>query len=468
MADGNAIKRGAGYILLTMKDDLNTKLGAVQQKLKTFGRAFSVVGKAAAGLGGSLSALAIYAAHTSKTSGNINKIGEAFSGLKSTIGQLVDNVYAPSVPVFQAMTRSLGQFLTQNQWLVKWAVMGAAGLTGMGVAMIFVGKASKIAAAGITLIKPLISLGFTALANPWVLLGLGIAGVGVAALALTGTLGPLLNWLGTGFTAVAHTATSAFQGIKDAMMAGDWRTAAAILWTGMQLAWHEGTQPLQEIWFNFKQESLATAINLFYGIESAWARVWAGLKASWMLAKSTFFQIWDAMQGKLAQFIDKALEATGYYTPEQAKYLKNMREADSRQQSTDRSRSAADDAAKIIEEQKSELAKIEQARISLLAGTAGMADEESKRLTQKIADLRGQLAGQTARAAAEAAAIPALVASEAAKVSSSGTFTGAAAAGLAGKSAADETAKNTKDSADTLKEIAKNTKNGPGSIVWAG
>ncbi|MFQ3651723.1 MAG: hypothetical protein SNJ75_15470 [Gemmataceae bacterium] len=61
-----------------------------------------------------------------------------------------------------------------------------------------------------------------------------------------------LGWLGEQFNGLKETTLAAWQGISDALAAGDIGLAARILWLTLKMEFQKGVLWLEEKWIDFK------------------------------------------------------------------------------------------------------------------------------------------------------------------------------------------------------------------------
>jgi len=119
----------------------------------------------------------------------------------------------------------------------------------------------------------------------------------VAALAgylihATGAGAKALSWLGERFEALKQTALAAWQGISDALAAGDIGLAARILWLTLKVEWRKGVNFLREHWTRFKEFFMSVATDAFYGVVKLLAEAWAGLQTAWVETVTFLANTW--------------------------------------------------------------------------------------------------------------------------------------------------------------------------------
>jgi hypothetical protein len=125
-----------------------------------------------------------------------------------------------------------------------------------------------------------------------------VAGLGAYILFATNAGGQALAWLGERFDELKSFALTAFQGIKDALAAGDISLAAKILWLSLQVAWRTGIATLKGWWLEFKGWFLKVTDDIFYGAVAMIADAWFGLRKIWL----TTVNYWTDILNKFAAF----------------------------------------------------------------------------------------------------------------------------------------------------------------------
>jgi len=120
-------------------------------------------------------------------------------------------------------------------------------------------------------------------------------------------MGQAIDWLGNKFSQLADISRTTFQGIADALSAGGIQLAAQILWTGLQLAWAQGTQELSAAWVKFKYEFVQVAAAAFYGALEIYENVEASLTKAWLNTVATFGDIWDGFTSYFGDVWDKVI-----------------------------------------------------------------------------------------------------------------------------------------------------------------
>jgi hypothetical protein len=255
--------------------------------------------------------------------------GDRMDALWKVLKQASFTVGAALAPTLieavQAMTRAAVATLNwvkANKPLIVMVDKIAAGVVVAGAALIGLGAAVYVAGAALGAIAGTIGAVGTVigaigsaiafLTSP---IGLAIAGVvalGGAFVYFSGAGGKAIDWLGGQFKSLKDTVGKTFQGISDAMAAGDMSLAAKVLWAGMKLSWLEGTNGLRSIWSSFNADFVTSMTNSFFDIEAGWVGMAAGMLSTWEVFKNDASTVWNKLQ---------ALIYTGSMelTPEQVK-----------------------------------------------------------------------------------------------------------------------------------------------------
>lgn len=135
----------------------------------------------------------------------------------------------------------------------------AAVITGMGTVFQMLGAAIAF------LVSP-IGLVITALGT-----------LGAYLVYTTDVAGQAVDWLGTKFGTLKDDAVTAYQGIADAMAAGDMALAAKVLWLTVKMEWTRGVNYLEKMWLNFKHFFVRIGYDAFDGVRAAWQMIQHGI-----------------------------------------------------------------------------------------------------------------------------------------------------------------------------------------------
>ncbi len=198
--------------------------------------------------------------------------------------------------------KHVADWVRNNRQLVATVLKVAAAVTAAGISIMLLGfvlsalgtvfgmLAAAIAGVG-TVLKLAVTL-FGALLSP-----IGLVAGALVALAgylayVSGTGTQALSWLGRQFAALRDEATAAWQGIANALAAGDIGLAARILWLTLKMEWQKGVAWLTEKWVGFKETFMAVATEAVYGTAGILTKGWALLQSAWVETVAFMSRAW--------------------------------------------------------------------------------------------------------------------------------------------------------------------------------
>lgn len=162
-------------------------------------------------------------------------------------------------------------------------------ISGLGMAL---GKLSMVITSVGAVFKFLASA-IAFLISPIGLVITAIIALGAYLLYTTGAAGKAIDWLGQKFSILKNDAVEAYQGIADAMAAGDMALAARILWLTLKMEWMRGINLLEKAWLNFRNFFIRIGYDAFYGVMVAVQTVWNGLEVGWIETTAFFAKCWQ-------------------------------------------------------------------------------------------------------------------------------------------------------------------------------
>jgi hypothetical protein len=220
------------------------------------------------------------------------------------------------------------------------------------------GALAYSAAAGVaSLASAAVSGGLSLILGPVGLIAIALTGAtlafvkfhGVLGTLLSGSLGTAVAWLKDRFVELKDDAVAAFQGISDAMAAGDMALAAKVLWATIKMEATKGIAALESHWLDFKNwfvgiwnevgTSIAsTLIDAFYSVHSAWVNVSAGMQTAWAETTTGMGILWDQFKNWLStgsseltpEQQDKHMAAAGQMSKENQKIEQDRKAAQER------------------------------------------------------------------------------------------------------------------------------------------
>ncbi|MBI5725217.1 MAG: phage tail tape measure protein [Planctomycetes bacterium] len=200
---------------------------------------------------------------------------------------------------------SATQWLRQNKDLVLTIMKVAAAIAAGGVALIGLGYAISGLGAIFGVLATILTgvgsvLGMLGAILAWMLSPIGMVITAMVALGryiiyATGASGKALGWLGERFGELKDDAMQAYQGIADALAAGDIGLAAKILWLTLKMEWQKGVNWISSIWNEGLQWVEKRAIEAFYGLGMAVGTIWHGMEVGWIELTAGMSEIWTML-----------------------------------------------------------------------------------------------------------------------------------------------------------------------------
>jgi hypothetical protein len=119
-----------------------------------------------------------------------------------------------------------------------------------------------------------------------------IAALGAYLIYATGAGAKALGWLGQKFGVLKDDALAAYQGIADALAAGDIGLAVKILWLTMKMEWTRGVNFLEKAWLNFRNFFIKIGYDAWHGLLAVAEIVWHALEVGWIETTAFFSKLW--------------------------------------------------------------------------------------------------------------------------------------------------------------------------------
>ena len=196
------------------------------------------------------------------------------------------------------------KWITGHKEMVILALKIGAGITVAGGALIAMGATFAVigsVAGGLATAISLVVGSVALLAS--VLTNSAVIAVGATIAALVGlasymgyasdTGRVVLSQLGQYFNDLKKVALSAFGGITDALMSGDFKLAAEVAWSGVKVAFAEGVKPIMDAWINLKEFARET-----------WNSVTTTMVKSFYIASSYFVSVWEKARSIFNSIMD--------------------------------------------------------------------------------------------------------------------------------------------------------------------
>lgn len=443
--------------------------------------------------------------------------GDTLDDLWKVLKSGVFAIGAALAPLLQDLATSAirvakvtADWVRQNKGLIATVFKIVAGVAAAGIVLVVlgtlisgVGVAFGVAASiitGVGTVLGVIGTVIGALLSPIGLVAAAIVGLGGYLLYVSGAGSEALQWLTDAFGALKDDALAAWQGIGDALAAGDLALAAKILWLTLRMEWQKGVAFLQEHWIAFKEFFLSIATDAFYGVVGLLIDAWAGLQVAWVETTTFLADAWTVFTSGLTKgwntaqnFISKGvlrlmkLFDSSLNIDEASKILDEQFQ----QQSAATYRQAQQTIGERDRRRQEQRTQIESGRQGAQAEVGRMAEaDRAARQQQNESDLKGsEDALQQARkewedALAEAASkrqeaettgspgrikrakddlngMPDLLSQVGQdKVSVKGTFNALGARGLASEGPAERTAKASEETAKNTKRLLQEAQHG--------
>jgi hypothetical protein len=238
-----------------------------------------------------------------------DEFGDALGDLWKVLKQAVFTIGSALAPLLQTLAEKItyavsvaSQWLRQNKELVVTVlkvaaavVAGGLALVALGYAIMGVAKVMGILATVVSGVGTVLKLLGAVLA--WMISPIGMVIVAVAALGAyilyaTGMGAKALGWLGERFNELRQDAADAYQGIADALAAGDIGLAAKILWLTLKMEWTKGVNWISKIWNGALLWLRQRATEAFYGLVMGLEYIWHGLEVAWIETTAFLSSVW--------------------------------------------------------------------------------------------------------------------------------------------------------------------------------
>ena len=119
-----------------------------------------------------------------------------------------------------------------------------------------------------------------------------VVAMGACILHATGAGAKALGWLGERFESLRDDAVASYQGIADALAAGDIALAAKILWLTLKMEWTKGINFLEKAWLNFHNFFVRVGYDAWHGLLATVEIVWHALEVGWIETTAFLSRTW--------------------------------------------------------------------------------------------------------------------------------------------------------------------------------
>jgi len=243
-------------------------------------------------------------------------LADAWDILKRSLSAVTIQLGAALAPLLTETIGRATKFITaivnwvkQNKALVVTIFKIAAAVVGAGVALIALGGIISGFGAAISAVVTIVGAVGTAVAILGKIIALLLSPIGlvvVAAVALGGYLlyasglgGKALAWLGERFETLKNDALAAWQGIGDALAAGDLALAAKIVWLTLKMEWKRGIHFLNGLWIGAKEFFLSLWTDAVFGVAKILNNGWAAIEVGWTETVGFLADAWSVFTNLL-------------------------------------------------------------------------------------------------------------------------------------------------------------------------
>lgn len=219
------------------------------------------------------------------------------SALEPVLSAMIDSTVRIVVATSDWIKNNKGLIVTVFKVGLAIAAGGAA-IAVLGAAAVGLGTVFGAAATVLVGIGQGIAILGTAIAALLSPIGLTIAGLAALVGYFVYTSGAgtqAMQWLGERFNELKDTALGAWQGIGDALAAGDIALAGKILWLTLKMEWQRGVAFLQSKWLDFKGFFISIFQSAVYSVAGLMTDAWAGLQTGWLETTHFIADSWTVL-----------------------------------------------------------------------------------------------------------------------------------------------------------------------------
>ena len=259
--------------LVTILDEINdvTANMPVAERTKRMAEAFGLLGITSANvLSKSAGGVADLAAVLKTAQGTAAKTAkEMDAGLGGSMRITLSAIEGTALAIGDALApglQKLVDFIGQVATAVTAFVKENEGMVISFAKSVAIFTAAGLAIAGIGAALTLVSAAMGVVLSPVVLIAAGVGAIGVAVMAMSGSL--------SGLSAIASTT---FGAIYDAIVAGDLSGAMDALWAGLYAGWLRGVEGFQNALDPWAAALQNTFTNLGTGIQNIWDSLWTSV-----------------------------------------------------------------------------------------------------------------------------------------------------------------------------------------------
>ncbi len=202
----------------------------------------------------------------------------------------------------EALTKTLHAIAEIAKEAIAWAEANKGLILTIGIVGAVIGAVgSAVTAFGLTI--TVLSVAFSGIIGllslfltPWPYIIAGVVGATYAFLKFTDAGKQVVSVLKVRFLELKRTLSETVEGISDALSGGDVKLAAEVLWSGLALAWAEGTQDIVKIQHQWQKVIAEDIINFGATIQEVWTNIWSFMETTLSNTLSRMEKTWVASQ----------------------------------------------------------------------------------------------------------------------------------------------------------------------------
>ena len=209
------------------------------------------------------------------------------------------------------------EWIKKNKQLIVTIFQVAIGAIAAGAALVALGTVITGLAKVMGVLAVAVTAGGTALkllgavlvflVSPIGLVITAVVALGAYILYATGAGVKALGWLAERFETLRDDAVASYQGIADALAAGDIALAAKILWLTLKMEWARGINFLEKAWLNFRNFFIKIGYDAWHGLLAVVEVIWHALEVGWIETTAFLSKTWTQFTG----WVTKAWHWTG-------------------------------------------------------------------------------------------------------------------------------------------------------------
>lgn len=209
------------------------------------------------------------------------------------------------------------EWIKKNKQLIVTIFQVAIGVVAAGVALVALGTVITglakvmgvlaVVVTGVGTALKLLGAVLAFLVSPIGLVITAVVALGAYILYATGAGAKALGWLAERFETLRDDAVASYQGIADALAAGDIALAAKILWLTLKMEWQRGINFLEKAWLNFRNFFIKIGYDAWHGLLAVVEVIWHALKVGWIETTAFLSKTWTQFTG----WVTKAWHWTG-------------------------------------------------------------------------------------------------------------------------------------------------------------